>query len=150
MYPERQRGSGGPPVLTQNEFWKDHTQLWLRMCVLEGGLACLALGLVDIFTMGLLGVPDGLINLGLGWGICAKRSRWCAVAAGIYYALSQMLARFVFGDLLDASGTWWFVYVILALMLFSIYGTFTFQTRYREYIARHGGPSTGGGMDIQA
>lgn len=120
-------------MLTQDEFWAKHTKFGLRMCVLEGGLTCILLGLITIVTMGVIGLVDGLLNIALGWGVCRKRSRACAVAAGIYYAISQMFARFVMGQLLDVSGMQIFIYFIIALMILSIYGTFTFQSRYKEY-----------------
>lgn len=121
-------------IMSQKEYWKTRCAPPLRFCVLGGGIVCLAVGVLTIAAMGGYGLVDGLLMLGLGWGICVRQSRACAVVAGAYYALNQLLLRITPVFAAAASEQSMVVYVFLGLLILSIYGTFTFHSNYTDYV----------------
>lgn len=125
-----------------DEYWKSEVSLWLRLCVLGGGFVCFFMGLMTMFTLGIYGIIDSLVVLGLGYGICFRRSRACAVIAGIYYAVNLLMLRLLPAGAGTASVAA-MTYVFIALMIMSIYGTFTVHTKYTDYIASVRGTAPG-------
>lgn len=125
-------GSGAP--LTQDQYWKKHVTLFVRMCVLTGGIVCFFMGITTLATIGVLGLIDGVFIIGLGYGICFRRSRACAVVAGVYYALNYLMLRML--PIGAAADTSILMYVFIALLIASIYGTFAFQSSYAKYLSK--------------
>lgn len=125
-------GSGRP--LSQEQYWKTCVTPFQRLCVLGGGIVCFIMGISTLISLGVLGLLDGLLIAGLGYGICFRRSRACAVAAGVYYALNYLMLRLLpLGNLLNSASAMMIVFI--ALLIFSIYGTFAFQSSYAQYLS---------------
>lgn len=137
MYPQTPQGGGtGGHVLTRDEYWKTKVLPFLRFCVLGGGMVCFFMAFMTLISMGVFGLLDGLLIAGLGFGICFRRSRACAVIAGVYYALNFLMMRMLpIGAAM--AGTAVVTYIFIALFVLSIYGTFTFQSNYAAYVASH-------------
>lgn len=119
--------------LTPEEFWKERTELRLKVFVWGGAAVCALIALLTLAAMGVLGLLDSAFMIGLAYGIAFRRSRACAFIAALYYAVNQLMAR-MWGYGLTNAGSMFIVYLFLALMILSIYGTFTWQADYRAYL----------------
>lgn len=124
--------------MSAEEFWKNRTTPWQKFFVLGGAIVCLFMGLMTLIALGGLGVIDGFLMIGLGLGIALRRSRACAVIAAAVYALSQLLGRLLQNEMgwayAPETGTMVVAYIYLTFLVLSIYGTFQWQQRYREYM----------------
>lgn len=123
-----------PGFKSKDQFWKQDTPASVRVCVLAGGYACIAVGVITLLAMGVMGLLDGLFMLALGFGISAKRNRACAVAAGVYYALNQLVMRLLPINVQANAASTVFTYVLLGCMVLSICGTFKFNNLYDLYL----------------
>lgn len=123
--------------MTPDEFWKTRTPRLQKFFVLGGAFVCFFMGLMTFVALGVLGLLDGLLMMGFGFGIAFRRSRACAVLAAAFYAVSQL-----FGRLLQNAVGWGYApetgavivtYIYLTFLVLSIYGTFRWQQSYREF-----------------
>ena len=123
--------------MTADEFWKTRTSPWQKFLVLGGAVVCFFMGLMTLVALGVLGLLDGLLMLGLGFGIAFRRSRACAVLAAVCYAVSQLFTRIVQNEFgwgyAPAMGATIVSYVYIAFLVLSIYGTFRWQQAYHDY-----------------
>lgn len=124
--------------LTPEEYWKDRTELRLKIYVWGGAAVCAFIALLTLAAMGVLGLLDAVFMIGLAYGIAFRRSRACAFIAALYYAVNQLMAR-LWGYGAAGAGSLFIVYLFLALMILSIYGTFTWQAAYKEYLQEQTG-----------
>lgn len=129
---------------TPDEFWKTHTPPWQKFFVLGGAFVCFFMGFMTLVALGMLGIFDALLTIGLGFGIAFRRSRACAVLAAVFYAVSQL-----FGRILQNAVGWGYApetgaavvsYIYLTFLVLSIYGTFRWQQSYQDYIADRPAP----------
>lgn len=125
--------------MTADQFWKQHTSGWQKFFVLGGAFVCLFMGFMTLAALGLLGLIDGLLMVGLGLGIALRRSRACAVLAAAFYAFSQLFGRILQNELgfgyAPETGAVVISYIYLTFLILSIYGTFRWQQAYRDYDA---------------
>lgn len=126
--------------MTPDEYWKTRTSRWQKFFVLGGAFVCFFMGLMTLVALGLLGIMDALLMIGFGFGIALRRSRACAVLAAAFYAVSQL-----FGRLLQNAVGWGYApetgalvvsYIYLSFLVLSIYGTFSWQQAYRDYMEK--------------
>lgn len=122
--------------MTAAEYWKCRTPMWIKVFVIGGGAVCFLMGLMTLVTVGFLGSLDAILMLGLGYGIVWRRSRACAVAAAAYYAVNQLLIRLLPFPVEQSAAASAIVYVLIGLLVLSIYGTFTFRSQFDEYRAK--------------
>lgn len=125
-----------PGFKSKEEFWKEDAPRSVRFCVLAGGIACLTVSVITLIATGALGLLDALFMAGLGYGISSRRSRACAVVAGLYYALNQLVIRLLPISVQADPASMVFTYLLLGCMVLSIYGTFTFKSLYDQYLAK--------------
>lgn len=119
------------------QYWNEKIPLWLKVFVWSGGAVCLIMGFSTLISLGILGSIDAILMLGLGYGIIWKHSRACAVAGAAYYALNQVVVRLLMPLPVQTSSLMSIgVYVMIGLLLLSVYGTFTVRARYDAYIEK--------------
>ncbi|MBD5559866.1 MAG: hypothetical protein HDQ87_05845 [Clostridia bacterium] len=135
-------------MMTPDEYWKTQTASWLKILILCGALVCFLMGLMTLAVIGILGIIDGALMIGLGFGIMLKRSRACAVLAAVFYAGSQFFSRLLQNELgwnyAPSVGATVISYIYIALLVLSICGTYRWQQLYRDYTASRALP---GGED---
>ena len=117
----------------QNEFWRTRTPGYVRGFVYAGGVVCAFTGLATILALGFVGLFDCILMLGLAYGIMMRRSRVCAVVAGAYYAVNQLLLRLLPLGIVADAASMVMVYVFIGLLVLSIWGTFQFHALWEEY-----------------
>lgn len=125
-----------PGFKSKDEFWRTDTPASVRMCVVAGGAACVSVAVITLISTGVLGLLDALFIGGLGYGIWVRRSRACAVIAGLYYALNQLLIRLLPISFAVNAASMIFTYLLLGCMVLSIYGTFAFKSLYDQYLVK--------------